>query len=240
MSFTRRHALVFAIGSASLASSVLSGRVLAAKKVVCPTSPMLLRRELSRGLRDGKAIVVTREWRVEFVEHSRGISVSGLQTRVFVDAPPALAKISEIEKARSTQDMFPILLSQNGMILAAGKATSRASVEAAIAAAADLMAKKGLSVQTVSEQRQFLMQLQQTGSSLLEQMPGDLFFPMIAPVREIREITLPSGVTGEFEVMWSANAHTETGLLDRARREVITRINESERRSSETWTLRSI
>lgn len=240
MSFTRRHAITLAIGSVSLGSSLLSKQVLAAKKVVCPTNPMLLRRELSRGLRDGKAIVVTREWRVEFNENGRGISVSGLQTSVSVEAPPALAKISEIERARSTQDMFPILLSQDGMILAAGEATSRASVEEAISAAADLMAEKGLSVQTVSEQRQFLVQLQQTGSSLLEQMPGDLFYPITAPLREIREIALPSGVAGEFEVLWSASAQAETGLLDRARREVITRINENERRSTETWTLRPI
>ncbi len=237
MSLKRRHALVFAASGAVACSGLLPSLALALGPVVLPTNPMVLRRRLSRGLRDGKAIVVTREWRVEFLPQSRGISISGQQIGVAVEAPPALARLSEIEQTRSTDSMFPILLSQEGIILAAGDTTGGGSVSAALKAAEDLMTQKGLSAKSAAEQRQFLAQLQKTGSSLLNEMPGDLFYPSTIPVRETREVALADGGVGEFEVRWSASALAQTQLLERARREVITRIGKNERRSSEDWTL---
>ena len=82
-----------------------------------------------------------------------------------------------------------------------------------------------------------MAQLQAAGSSFLDEMPGDLFYPSITPLREVRQVPLGEGMVGEFEIRWEASAKADTGLLENARREVITRIGESERRSSEDWLL---
>ncbi|MEO0589911.1 MAG: hypothetical protein AAFZ11_05045 [Pseudomonadota bacterium] len=211
--------------------------LLAATSVTSPTAPMLLTRKLSRGLRDGKAVLVTRQWRVQFSQENRGVSVTGEQTTVSVDAPPALAELAQIEKERSTAGMFPILLSSEGVIMAAGGNTSQASIDAALKVAEEVMMARGVAQASAAEQRQVMAQLQAAGSSFLDQMPGDLFYPSIEPLRELRQVPLGEGVVGEFEVSWEASAQAETGLLESARREVITRIGESERRSSEDWRL---
>ena len=72
---------------------------------------------------------------------------------------------------------------------------------------------------------------------MLDQMPGDLFFPSTTPVRETRKVPLGGGGFGEFELSWNASVQQDTNWLASARREVITRIGESERTSWEEWTL---
>ncbi|MEO0871678.1 MAG: hypothetical protein AAFY19_06910 [Pseudomonadota bacterium] len=201
---------------------------------------MLLTRKLSRGLSDGNAIVITRQWRVKFSQESRGVSITGEQTGVSVDAPPALAQLAQIEEQRSTASMFPILLSSQGVIMAAGENTTQESIDAALKAAEEVMMARGLAQASAAQQRQVMAQLQAAGSSFLDEMPGDLFYPSTTPVREVRRMPLGDGVFGEFEVSWEASAQADTGLLERAAREVVTRIGESERRSGENWRLEPV
>lgn len=205
-----------------------------------PDTPMRLTRRLSRGLRDGAAIVVTRNWRVTFTPQARGIAINGEQTGVEVDAPPALKPLSEIEANRSTAGMFPILLSPTGTIVAAGEMTSQTSIDAGMREAAALFEQSNGSAQTKEEQIRVLAGLRQTGASLLDKMPGDLFYPSIMPLREVRSLDLPDGSKGEFEIGWEATHQTGSTLLKRARREVITRIGSSTRTSSEEWSLEAL
>lgn len=237
---SRRHALLFAMSAIAAGVGLSHRSVLAASSVASPTTPMLLTRQLSRGLRDGKAVTVTRQWRVAFSQQSRGVTVTGEQTAVSVEAPPALAALAQIEEKRSTAGMFPILLSPDGVIMAAGEITSKASIEAALEVAESVMMARGLAEASASEQQQVMAQLQAAGSSFLDQLPGDLFFPSVIPLREVRRVPLSDGLVGEFEVSWEASAQASTGLLESARREVITRIGESERRSSEDWLLEAV
>ena len=234
---SRRRTLLFARSAIATGALVPLGLAQAATKVTSPTFPMLLTRKLSRGLRDGNAVVVTRQWRVEFSQESRGVTITGEQTAVSVSAPPALAQLAQIEEERATDGMFPILLSSDGVIMAAGENTSQASIDAALKAAEEVMMARGLAQASAAEQRQVMAQLQAAGSSFLDEMPGDLFYPSTTPLREVRQVPLGEGMVGEFEVSWEASAEAETGLLENARREVITRIGESERRSSENWRL---
>ncbi|MEM6857145.1 MAG: hypothetical protein AAF559_04665 [Pseudomonadota bacterium] len=229
--------MFFAVGVIAAGAGLPQGPARAAAEVTSPTSPMLLTRRLSRGLRDGKAVIVTRQWRLEFSQEGRGVSITGEQTAVSVDAPEALAQLAQIEEQRSTADMFPMLLSSEGVIMAAGENTSQASIAAALKAAEKLMMGRGLAQASAAQQRQVMAQLQRAGSSFLDEMPGDLFYPSNTPVREVRQAPLGDGVFGEFEVSWEASALADTGLLESASREVITRIGESERRSSENWRL---
>ncbi|MEL6475269.1 MAG: hypothetical protein AAFQ21_14405 [Pseudomonadota bacterium] len=237
---SRRHALLLAMSAISVGMGMAHRSVLAATGVTVPMEPMRLTRKLSRGLRDGKAVIVTRQWRVQFSQESRGVSVTGEQTAVSVDAPAALAQLADIEEQRSTAGMFPILLSSDGFIMAAGENTSQASIDAALKTAEEVMVARGIAQASAAEQRQVMAQLQAAGSSFLDQIPGDLFYPSTTPVREVRRVPLGEGLFGEFEVSWEASVQAEAGLLEEARREVITRIGESERRSSEDWRLEPV
>lgn len=235
-SLTRRRILVCgAIGV--LSTSPLSAlQRSASERVVFPTGKMRLTRRLSRSLRDGKAIVVTRSWAIDFQPVSQGASISGEQIAVDVDAPPALARLSEIEAARST-GMFPILLAPDGTLMAAGENTSQDTIDEAIKAAQELFEEGGLSKAETARQAQYMAQLQRVSASLLDELPIDLFYPSTEPYREVREVDIPDGGIGEFEVTWVATQQKDSALLANAKREVITRIGQSERRASEEWTL---
>ena len=237
---TRRHALVFAMSAMAVGPAFAPSGSLAAQSLAPPKGSFALTRRLTRGLRDGNSIVVTRTWIVAFAPQSRGIAVSGTQTAVSVEAPPKLAPLTKIEEDRSTEGMFPILLAPDGTIVAAGENTSQASFEASIRTAQSLLEESGFSEARARQQVVYMAQLQRAGSSLLDELPGDLFYPSTEPFRDVRQVALPDGASGEFELRWEASVQSGTALLDRARREVITRIGESERKSSEDWSLKAL
>lgn len=234
---TRRHALLFAMGGAALGSGVSVARALEGERIALPAEPMVLTRRLTRGLRDDAVIVVTRRWRITFARQARGIAVNGEQIEVTVEAPPQLAQLSAIEEARPTTGLFPILLGPDGAIMAAGDPGDARSVDAALLAAQRVMAQHGLSADSVAQHALYMAQLQQAGSSLLDEWPADLFYPSPSARRIVRQIALPDGGTGDFELRWQATPQAGSALLNEARREVLTRIGESERRSSEEWSL---
>ena len=236
-SFSRRRVNLLALSAIAASLVGLPTQTLGAQNLFRPTGPATLTRRLSRGLRDGKAILVTRSWRIAFEAQARGIAVAGEQMSVSVEAPQQLEPLARIEEQRSTQNMFPILLGPDGTIMAAGQNTSRSSFDAAVETAQSILQQGGFGEDSVQQQGAYLAQLQEAGSSLLDELPGDLFYPSTEPFREARAVALPDGTQGAFEMTWIASAQEGSGLLKDARREVITRIGESERRSSEEWSL---
>ncbi|MEM7689491.1 MAG: hypothetical protein AAF291_10760 [Pseudomonadota bacterium] len=237
---TRRRMGLLATGAFAASACSFAVSPLLAAGVALPSGAFSLTRRLLRGLRDGKAIIVERSWHVAFAQQSRGIAISGEQTSVSVEAPERLAPIAKIEQDRSTKAMFPILLAPDGTIMAAGENTSQTSFVASIASAQRLLETSGFTKSGAAEQAVYMAQLQKAGSSLLDQLPADLFFPSTAPLREARIVALPNGGSGEFELNWEASVQDGTALLNAARREVITRIGSSERRSSEDWSLTAL
>ncbi len=193
-----------------------------------------MKRRLQRGLRDGNSITVTREWRVGFARQNRGIAVSGSQISVQVEAPENLAPIAKIEEQRSTNSMFPILLDSMGRVAAAGQNTTQESFEKAVEAGMQMLSDVD---GAPALYRPYMAQMQKAGSTLLDDLPADLFYPSTEPFHAVRQIALPDGGFGEFEAHWTASVQDSTGLLSKAHREVITRVGESERRSSEDWSL---
>lgn len=228
---------MFVMSALGMGASGFATAPVFAKEVRLPLATYRLTRRLSRGLRDGTAIIVTRSWNVSFARQARGFAITGEQSAVLVEAPEHLAPIAKIEEERSSEGMFPILLAPDGTIMAAGQSTSQASFNASVATAQDLLEQSGLAKGRVEQQGVYMAQLQKAGSSLLDELPGDLFFPSTAPFREVRKVALPDGGTGEFELRWVASVVEGTSRLDKAQREVITRIGSSERRSSEDWSL---
>jgi len=236
-SLTRRRLGLYSISALVIGLSAFPLRSVLAQNVALPEGGCALTRRLSRGLRDGNAIVVTRTWRLTFAQQARGVAIAGEQMAVSVEAPPRLAPLAQIEEARSTEGIFPILLAPDGTIMAAGQSTSPSSFDAAIETAQSLLGASGYDDGNVAQQGIYMAQLQEAGSSLLDEMPGDLFYPSTTPLRDVRQLALPDGTFGEFELTWEASVDVSTRLLETARREVITRIGSSERRSSEEWSL---
>lgn len=235
------HSLTGAAGLAALGPTALFATpALAARPVNRPIRPMKLTRLLERGLSGNDTLRVERSWHIEFSEQGRGLAITGKQVAVSVTVPPALAALARIEEARSTEDMFPILLSSGGEILTAGRFMREEDLAKALRVAEDMINRRERSAAAKVQHSQFLSQLQQAGAPIFEQLPRDLFFPAGEPHRAIRKVSLPDGISGEFEVIYEARKAPRSDWLEQATRRIITRIEQSERRSVEEWWLTEI
>jgi hypothetical protein len=77
----------------------------------------------------------------------------------------------------------------------------------------------------------------QAGSNIVSSLPVDLFAPVESDRTDQRSIELPAGGKGVVQTHFSALRDPATGLMQRARREVVTTIAEEERRTTEIFTL---
>lgn len=203
-----------------------------------PAGPMRLERVLVRELGGGAAITVRRGWEVRFDRQARGIIISGTQFSASVDAPPSLADLARIEERRETQSMFPIMLSEAGLVLAAGNgASAPVDMAPALRAAEKMIARRPQSEERRENLRRYIAEIHRAGSGQFESLPADLFYPAGTPLRRVEAVALPGGLTGEFELVWNARAAPGEGWLATGERLITTRIEGLERRSRESWTL---
>ena len=237
---TRRSVLGGAIAGAFVGVGMPTAPLLAAQPVRIPDRPMRLTRRLERGMRGGTVLVVEREWLVTFAGQGSGFAITGDQTSAIVDAPRELAPLAQIERTRSTANMFPILLQPNGKIAAAGQYTKASDLGAAVEKAEAIVSERAIPGDAKAVQMQYLAQLQRASSSLLKHMPADLFYPATNSSQTRRPVSLPDGLVGEFEVTYEAHRAPNEQWLGRAERQVVTRIGTSERRSREVWTMAAL
>lgn len=239
--FSRR--MMLAISGASSISLGLGSGVkgaLAQSGLAIPGGPMHLSRRLERGLGDGARIVVDRSWQVEFARHGRGIAIRGEQISAKVDAPAKLAAIAEIEETRSTADMWPILLSEEGLIVATGDYTRKEDVAAAVRSARSILADREQGAEALALHETYLAQLQKAGQTLLDQLPPDLFYPAGDARQTVEPVALPGGVTGEFALFYSSEKSLAGGWLAKASRKIVTRIGDDKRTSVDEWMMAAI
>jgi hypothetical protein len=205
-----------------------------------PDRPLHLTRLLERGLDESgtAAITVRRWWEVAFERQGRGIVVSGRQVGAEVTAPPALAELARIEQARDASNLFPLMLSDRGVILSAPTPPeSDAAVSAALRLAEGMIARQPLPATEKAQLRHYLAEMQRAGAGLLDALPGDLLFPASAPVEYSETVALPEGLTGRFTLSYRSEPQSDAPWLARAERRVVTVIGSSERRAAEVWTL---
>lgn len=233
---TRRRVL----GGAIVALVTRASPLVAAGHLNIPGKPMRLVRRLERGMRGGAVITVERAWKISFRPQDAGIAVSGEQISVSVDAPEALAPLARIERSRSTSEMFPIRLTANGSIASIGPYAESTDLAQAVRKAEAEISQRAIPAAAKAQQKQYLAQLQRAAGSFLDQLPRDLFFPAAQPSRTVREVSLPNGLVGEFEVLYEARQTPDHGWLDLAVRRVVTRIGDSERHSREVWSMSEI
>lgn len=198
---------------------------------------MRLSRRIERSLGDGASVSVLRDWRVRFVRQGRGIAITGEQVSATVDAPPSLASLADIERRRATDGMWPILLSGDGRIEAAGTGLREEDVDLAIGEAQRVLEGRTMLASDRAEVLRVLSQIHRASSSTLERLPADLFYPDGEPRHSSRQLQLSQDLSGTFDVQYEATASAGGGWLKEARRLVVTRIGDSERRAGEWWTL---
>lgn len=233
--FTRRGAL---FGGSLLLGAGLTPNIAQAQAAIsAPSGPMRLSRMITRTLRGGAMLRVDRSWQIAFRPQGTGFSIMGEQLDAKVQAPPSLASLAAIEEARSTADMWPIMLSEQGEIVAAGSGIREEDLAAAIREAEAMIAEREVPASIREAQAQYLAQIQRTVNSLLESLPSDLFFPKMGPMRTVQTLELAEGVTGEFEIIYDAVPAQEGAWLGKAERQVITRLGDSRQRAIEEWTL---
>ncbi|MBD2843175.1 hypothetical protein [Erythrobacter rubeus] len=166
------------------------------------------------------------------------MSIAGRQLSANVEAPAALASLARIEENRSTDAMWPILLSENGLIAAAGTYTQEDDLEAAARQANSIIAKRKESADAKAVHRMNIAQLQKAGGALLDTLPPDLFFPAGDEPREmLRTVEMAGGQSGRFLVRYTAKRAPDKAWLSSARRTIITAIGDDERESSESWSM---
>ena len=236
---TRRTLLAGIVAAGTVGGLALPAMLRAAGAPLrLPAGPMRLERVLVRELGGGATITVRRGWEVRFEQQARGIIVTGRQISASVDAPPSLADLARIEEQRGTQAMFPIMLSDTGLVLAAGGGPAAAiDMAAALRAAEQMIAKRPQSEERRENLRRYLAEIHRAGSGEFDSLPADLFYPAGTPLRRVEAVALPGGLAGEFELVWDARAVPGEGWLASGERLVITRIEGLERRSREGWTL---
>lgn len=204
-----------------------------------PDTTLVLSRRLERGLgEDGAAITVTRRWQVRFDRQARGIIVTGEQISAEVTAPPQFAQLSAIERQRDPAGMFPILLTETGVIMPNNASfTPSEDIASALRAAEVYIAQQDVQPDERDALRAYLGQLHQASSLQLDVTPPDLLFPTGRPVERNDTVALPGGLSGSFSLRYEARPQPDAPWLMRADRWIITRVEGLERRAHEFWTL---
>ncbi len=230
----RRDALRLACGAALmplLGTRRAFATDILAKQIAPPTSAMIYRRILERELPGGPVLRVTRDFAVRFEGVGEGFRLIGQQVLAHVEAPANLAQLAALEEQRVELGIFPLLLDGAGRIIAGNDDQPNDQIASALAEVQRLLGDAGEEASTLVEA------LHATGSQLTAELPLDLFSPAEGPREERQQITLPWGETGEVATRFEAVCDPQTKLMRSARREVITRLGEDERRSAERWEL---
>ena len=220
-----------------LAQGAFGAPAFAMPPLLAPSGPQVLSRRLERSLRGDARLVIERRWRIAFSPQGRRIAITGTQIAAEVEAPEVLAPMAAIERNRPTDTMWPIVLSDEGRIVGAGEETRQEDFDAMLRKAREVIATLPIPPAERSAKQEGLASLKVLGTSLLERLPDDLFVPSGQPQHQARTVALPGGLTGEYELTYEAQSAPGSPWLARAVRQVTTRVEGTEDRSREEWTL---
>lgn len=220
----------------AVAISVPAGAEPAATAFAPPAAPVVLTRTIHRPLTGGEQIVVSRRYQIRFTPSAGGFRLDGQLLDVQVDAPPPLASLAALERARREPDLFPVLLDAQGMIRKADHiARDSATTERAVAGAQALVADAGLSAELRQELAAALATV--TGTAKGTAWPLFLFNPGTAERATSNRIVMPDGAIGEVAVRIRAEQVTPGGLPRLVERTITTRLSGTEQTMREVWSL---
>ena len=154
-----------------------------------------------------------------------------------VDAPAWIASLAALERQRVETGLFPLALDRTGLIVGGPDPRRAAELDRAVAIVRGAIDQASLAADEREELAAFVRAVDQAGAKLASQLPGDLFAPRGDDVRSERELALPGGGAGTIAVSFTAVVDPPTGLMRRARREIVTTIAGESRVTREDWTL---
>gem|GEM_PF-1777542 len=225
------------MGALSAASAFAIAPLNAGSALRLPLGPMMLSRRLERDLHDGEQIIVERSWEIQFERTSRDVQIAGQFISANVQAPARLKALADIEQSQRKEGMFPLTLSETGLLVAGAQADGRAAIAQAMNAAREMIEKSPSTLVRKVQASRHLLQMQEAAQPLMATMPADLFFPSRPTIVETQTVNLPDGLVGEFELRYKAVSAPKGGWLDHAERQIVTRIGTNQRRSVEHWRL---
>lgn len=239
----RRQALQLAM-AAAIAPGLYGGPAFAgvpSRLIDPPQVPMRYSRRVTRNLIDGTPLSVARDFEVSFQRVDGGFMLHGAQASVQVDAPKSLEQFAHIERGRDESDLFPLALDPFGQILSNHVAQPASDeLREAVTLAHAALAAQPLSQDERAQLSHFVSALQEAGQRVTAHLPRDLFAPADLSRRDEQGISLPSGLRGTVETVFQCQRDMGTGLMRAASRDVITRVAQSKRRTSESWSLTAI
>lgn len=236
-----RRALLRAIAAGALLPAVASGAIAnaAGRRIAPPDRPMVFRRHLRRELGGGYAIVAQRDFEIRFQPSAGGHRIDGRQLASVIEAPPSLEAYARLERERPEGGMFPLLLDGEGLIRSSADGEPSANIERALDLA---LAQVDAEVKTqgdLVEARGFILGLQQAAGTISSALPIDLFVPPETRQQASRRLTLPDGTSGDLSTEYWGRISPDTGLLEEARRVIVTDTGGARRETAEIWTLRA-
>lgn len=202
-----------------------------------PADPMVLSRQVHRSLADGKELVVTRHYRVNFRPNTKGYLIEGEWLSTDVDAPPRLANLAALEKARATTTIFPIQLDHAGMIMSRENHRSPALNENEAQAARQLIDGAELKPAAEHQAIEFLDQVAKQTGPVISHWPASLFRPGPFNSEIQRELPPTNGESGMAIISISAQSTKPCSLMKKLERKVKTVIGGQMRETREIWTL---
>lgn len=225
--------------SAMLVMSALSIATSAAASpptgFVPPQTELLLIRTLQRPLADGKALIVRRSYAVRIIRDGAGYRVDGNFVDAQVEAPPALRALAEIERRRSDEGLFPILLDAQGMIIGGDSVQSDGSQDRAASVARETISGSNLPALDKRQAQSFVDQL--VNRSARSQWPADIFHPAPGKRSETRLIELPGGGQGQVTIGIETSNGKSSGQIAFLDRTVTTDLDGDRRITRERWQL---
>lgn len=203
-----------------------------------PMEPLRYTRRLVRELRGGYRIAVARSFAVRFTPlPAGGYALDGEQVAVEVAAPERMAPFTELERRRIETGVFPLRLDGRGMIEHGPGLQPSPSLDEAVAEALRMIGASPAPAAERAEAEAFIHRLHQVGIGLAAHLPADLFAPASRDRAERRTIEVPGREAGSLDIVFAAEADPRTGLMTRARREIVTTIEGDRRTCEEDWTL---
>lgn len=204
-----------------------------------PETPLVLTRTVWKTLGDGKQIVVSRRYAVQFSRQETGFRLDGRLLDTAVEAPEQLAAMAAIERNQADQGPFPLRLDRAGLI----RSTSSAAVDmqsrdASAAEGQAILSRTRLTSAEKGEAAAFLRQMAAIGANAA--WPVDMFNPESIEQHQSRVIALPDGSEGQVEVALRVDGYHASGLPKAVERTVTTVLSGTSRVSREMWTLAPI
>lgn len=230
------------LGLAGLAAALpllrtAPARALSATRFAPPAGSMRYTRRLERALVDGANLVVSRSFAVRFVPEAGGFRIDGEQIAVAVEAPPQIEALARLERERVETGVFPLLLDGGGAIRAVAPMAASALLDAAVREVDARIERWQHTPTERAELHAFVEAVHRSAGRLTTELPRDLFVPVDCPREESRPLALPGGEVGRVRILFDAARDPATGLMREARREVVTEVSGTARRTLESWTL---